>query len=103
MYNAINKILDTCKESAKEIYSIGSLENNNSLQKAMLTVISYNIQFYNKAKEIVPYKRLETLTDEQKIESKKIENVLDDLINEFDKSFENLKEIQKEFKNDYGF
>lgn len=103
MYNAINKILDTCKESAKEIYSIWSLENNNSLQKAMLTVISYNIEFYNKSKEIVPYKRLETLTDDQKIESKKIENVLDDLINKFDKSFENLKEIQKEFKNDYGF
>jgi len=103
MYNAINTILDVCKTSAKEIYNIGSLEDDDSLQKAMLTVISYNISFYDKAKEIIPYKRLETLTDDQKIESKKIENVLDDLINKFDKSFENLKEIQKEFKNDYGF
>ena len=102
MNNAISKILDVCKASAKEIYSIGSLENDDSLQKAMLTVISYNISFYNKAKEIVPYKRLKTLTDAQKIESDKIENALDDLIDKFDKSFENLKNIQKEFANDYG-
>jgi len=101
MYNAINAILDVCKASAKEIYNIGSLEDDDSLQKAMLTVISYNISFYNKAKEIVPYKRLKTLTDTQKIESDKIEDVLEDLITKFDESFENLKNVQKEFASDH--
>jgi hypothetical protein len=38
----------------------------------MLDVISYNIMFYNKAKEIVPFKRLESMTEEQEIESDKI-------------------------------
>jgi hypothetical protein len=38
----------------------------------MLTVISYNISFYNKAKEIVPYKNLDNLTEAQEIESGKI-------------------------------
>jgi len=103
MNNAISKILDVCKDSAKEIYNIGSLEDNESLEKAMLKVIFYNISFYNKAKEIVPYKRLKNLTDAQKIESDKIENALDELIIKFDESFENLKNVQKEFKNDYGF
>ena len=69
----------------------------------MLTVISYNISFYNKAKEIVPYKNLDNLTEAQEIESGKIWEALNELIKKFDKSFENLKEIQKEFKNDYGF
>jgi len=103
MYNAIDKILAACKESAKEIYNIWTIEENDSLQKAMLTVISYNISFYNKAKEIVPYKNLDNLTEAQEIESGKIWEALNELIKKFDKSFENLKEIQKEFKNDYGF
>ena len=103
MYNAIDKILAACKESAKEIYNIWAIEENDSLQKAMLTVISYNISFYNKAKEIVPYKNLDNLTEAQEIESGKIWEALNELIKKFDKSFENLKEIQKEFKNDYGF
>ena len=103
MYNAISKILDACKDSAKEIYNIWVIEENDSLQKAMLTVISYTISFYNKAKEIVPYKRLENMTEIQEIESGKISEVLEDLIKKFDESFEKLKEIQKEFKNDYGF
>jgi hypothetical protein len=68
----------------------------------MLSVISYNIQFYNKAKEIVPYKKLENLTETQEIESGKIEENLESLIEKFDKSFENLKNVQKEFANDYG-
>lgn len=103
MYNAISEILDVCKDSAKEIYNIWVIEENDSLQKAMLTVISYTISFYNKAKEIVPYKRLENMTEIQEIESGKIWEVLDNLIDKFDESFERLKEIQKEFKNDYGF
>ena len=94
--------MDACKESAKEIYNIWKIEENDSLQKAMLSVISYNIQFYNKAKEIVPYKRLENLTETQEIESDKIEKNLENLIKKFDKSFENLKNVQKEFSNDYG-
>lgn len=102
MNNAISKILDACKESAKEIYNIWKIEENDSLQKAMLSVISYNIQFYNKAKEIVPYKKLENLTETQEIESDKIEENLESLIEKFDKSFENLKNVQKEFANDYG-
>ena len=102
MNNAISKILDACKESAKEIYNIWKIEENDSLQKAMLSVISYNIQFYNKAKEIVPYKKLENLTETQEIESGKIEENLESLIEKFDKSFENLKNVQKEFSNDYG-
>ena len=101
MNNAINKILDACKESAKEIYSIGTIEDDDSLQKAMLTVISYNISFYNKAKEIVPYKHLEKLTETQEIESDKISKDLRDLIKKFDESLDNLKKIQKEFTNDY--
>ena len=103
MNNAISKILDACKASANEIYNIGIIEENDSLQKAMLTVISYNILFYNKAKEIVPYKRIDNLTETQEIESGKIWEVLNDLIKQFDESFENLKNIQKEFKDDYGF
>ena len=67
MYNSINKILDACKESAEEIYTIGIIEENDSLQKAMLTVVYYNVLFFNKAKEIVPYKRMENLTGEQEI------------------------------------
>jgi hypothetical protein len=67
----------------------------------MLSVISYNIQFYNKAKEIVPYKKLENLTETQEIESGKIEENLESIIEKFDKSFENLKNVQKEFSNDY--
>ena len=102
MNNAISKILEACKESAKEVYNIGIIEENDSLQKAMLTVISYNISFYNKEKEIVPYKRIENLTDEQEAESDKIWEVLNGLIKNFDKSFENLKNIQKEFAKDYG-
>lgn len=102
MNEAISKILDACKDSAKEIYNIWVLEENDSLQKAMLTVISYNISFYNKAKEIVPYKRIENLTEAQKIESDKIWEVLENLIKKFDESFENLREVQKEFANDYG-
>ena len=103
MNNAISKILDACKESAKEVYNIGIIEENDSLQKAMLTVISYNISFYNKAKDIVPYKRIENLTEEQEAESSKIWEVLNGLIKKFDKSFEDLKDIQKEFADDYGF
>ena len=102
MNEAISKILDACKDSAKEIYNIWVLEENDSLQKAMLTVISYNISFYNKAKEIVPYKRIENLTEAQKIESDKIWEVLENLIKKFDESFEKLREVQKEFANDYG-
>ena len=102
MNNAISKILEACKESAKEVYNIVIIEENDSLQKAMLTVISYNISFYNKEKEIVPYKRIENLTDEQEAESDKIWEVLNGLIKNFDKSFENLKNIQKEFAKDYG-
>lgn len=103
MYNAINEILSTCKESAKEIYSIWKIEENDSLQKAMLTVISYNISFYNKAKEIVPYKHVEDLAESQEVESNKIDEELKNLIKKFDESFENLKNIQKEFAKDYGF
>ena len=103
MYDAINKILDACKESAKEIYNIGIIEENDSLENAMLTVIYYNVLFFNKAKEIVPYKRIENLTEEQEIEGNKISEVLEDLIDKFDKSFENLKDVQKEFAKDYGF
>jgi len=69
----------------------------------MLTVIYYNVLFFNKAKEIVPYKRIENLTEEQEIEGNKISEVLEDLIDKFDKSFENLKDVQKEFAKDYGF
>jgi len=90
-----------CKESAKEIYNIWMIEENDSLQNAMLTVISYNILFYNKAKEIVPYKRIENMTEEQEIESDKIWNDLKNLIKKFDESFDNLKKVQKEFANDY--
>ena len=103
MNNAISQILDACKESAKEIYNIWKIEENDSLQKAMLAVISYNISFYDKAKEIVPYKRMENMTETQEMESDKIWEALNDLINKFDKSFENLKHVQEEFKNDYGF
>jgi len=103
MNNAISKILDACKDSAREIYNIWVIEENDSLQKAMLTVISYNISFYNKAKEIVPYKVLENLTESQEIESDKIWEALHNLIEKFDESFENLKKVQKEFKSDYGF
>ena len=103
MYNAISKILAACKESAKDIYSIGMIEENDTLQKAMLSVISYNISFYNKAKEIVPYKHIENMTEAQEIESNKIWEVLQGLIEKFDKSFENLKNVQKEFAEDYGF
>lgn len=103
MYNAINNILIACKQSAKEIYNIGTIEENDSLQKAMLTVIAYNISFYNKAKEIVPYKGIEDMTDAQEIESNKIDEELKSLIVAFDQSFENLKTIQKEFAEDYGF
>ena len=102
MNNAIIKILDACKDSAREIYKIGTIEENDSLQKAMLDVISYNIMFYNKAKEIVPFKRLESMTEEQEIESDKIWEALHNLIEKFDKSFEKLKEVQKEFASDYG-
>ena len=68
----------------------------------MLTVIAHNISFYNKAKEIIPYKHIENLTEDQEIESDKIWEILNNIIEKFDKSFENLKNIQKEFKNDYG-
>ena len=103
MYNAINKILDACKWSADEIFNIGMIEENDSLQKAMLNVVYYNVLFFNKAKEIVPYKRIENLTETQEIESGKISEVLEDLIVKFDESFENLKAVQKEFAKDYGF
>ena len=69
----------------------------------MLAVTTNNISFYNKAKEIVPYKRLENMTKVQETESDKISEVLHGLIEKFDESFENLKAIQKEFANDYGF
>jgi hypothetical protein len=58
--------------------------------------------FYNKAKEIVPFKRLESMTEEQEIESDKIWEALHNLIEKFDKSFKKLKEVQKEFASDYG-
>jgi hypothetical protein len=79
------------------------IEENDSLQKAMLNVVYYNVLFFNKAKEIVPYKRIENLTETQEIESGKISEVLEDLIVKFDESFENLKAVQKEFAKDYGF
>ena len=69
----------------------------------LLYVRYYNVLFFNKAKEIVPYKRIENLTEEQEIEGNKISEVLEDLIDKFDKSFENLKDVQKEFAKDYGF
>ncbi len=103
MYNSINKILDACKESAEEIHKIWIIEENDSLQNAMLNVVYYNVLFFNKAKEIVPYKRIENLTETQEIESNKISEVLEDLIIKFDASFENLKAVQKEFAKDYGF
>ena len=103
MNNAINEILNACKEATKEIYNIWAIEENDSLWRAMLAVTTNNISFYNKAKEIVPYKRLENMTKVQETESDKISEVLHGLIEKFDESFENLKAIQKEFTNDYGF
>ena len=103
MNNAIAQILNVCEESSKEAYSIWSWGNDNSLQNAILSVISYNILFYNKSKEIVPYKRLESLTENQKIESDKIDKELKELIEKFDKSYEDLKEVQKEFSDNYNF
>jgi DNA anti-recombination protein RmuC len=46
---------------------------------------------------------MENMTETQEMESDKIWEALNDLINKFDKSFENLKHVQEEFKNDYGF
>ena len=103
MNNAISQILDTCKESTKEVRSIWTWDDDSSLQEAVLTVISYNILFYNKAKEIVPYKRISELTEDQEVESNKIDEELKDLIEKFDKSYEDLKAIQKEFYNNYSF
>jgi len=103
MNKAIDKILSACKESAKEIYNIWDWEWDVSLKNAVLTVISYNISFYTKAKWIVPYKRLENLTETQEIESNKIDKELKDLIEKFDKSYENLKSVQKEFSEIYNF
>ena len=103
MNNAITEILNTCKTSAKEIYNIWPRNWDDSLENATLTVISYNISFYTKAKEIVPYKHINNLTEEQKIESDKIDKELENFIKEFDKAFENLKAVQKEFSDNYNF
>lgn len=103
MNNAITQILNVCEDSAKEVRNIWPRGDDDSLEKAVLTVISYNILFYNKAKEIVPYKHIKNLTEEQEIESDKIDKELENFIKDFDKAFENLKAIQKEFSDNYNF
>lgn len=101
MNNAITKIVNTCEESAKEVDSIWPWGNDDSLQKATLTVVSYNVLFYNKARAIIPYKHIESLTEEQEIKSDEIDKELKGLIEKFDKSYEELRVIQKEFSNNY--
>ena len=103
MNNAITQILNVCEDSAKEVRNIWPRSDDDSLEKAVLTVISYNILFYNKAKEIVPYKHIKDLTEEQEIEGDKIDKELENFIKDFDKAFENLKAIQKEFSDNYNF
>ena len=101
--SAFKKVVNVCKESEKEVKNLWDWDGDDSLQKAVLNLLSYSISYYNKALELTSYRDLEGVTYSQEKEYESLQSELDELDEKFKKSSKDLEDVQSKFAEKYGF
>ena len=83
--------------------SVLSEELNDTLQRAILLDLWNKISLVKKINELVPYKDLEEFTASQEEEMNKVLGELDELLEQNNKTEEELTKVQTEFAKKHRY
>ncbi len=100
---SIDNAISECKDSLKELSEIWAWNNDDSFQKATMNLIANGILFLNKAKEILPYQDLTSITPNQKEKLNKMIDELETLENKIVESSDELTKVQQAFAKKFRY
>ena len=100
---SVDVAISKCKDSLKKVSEIWAWNNDDSFQKATMNLIANWILFLNKAKEILPYQDLTSITPNQKEKLNKMVDELETLENKFVESSDELTKVQQDFAKKFRY
>ncbi len=95
--------LNVCNNSVKQVLEIGGWQWDDTLQRAILLDLWNKISLVKKINELVPYKDLEEFTASQEEEMNKVLGELDELLEQNNKTEEELTKVQTEFAKKHRY